>query len=346
MNISTSDFAHFFVTDLVKELKRLEVRRRAVLGRVMILIAVTAGVIGVTATITVVFSMGFSPVFVTGVICIAGAWALYKCLTAGYVRDFKKSIIRKIIAFMNPALTYRARGHISPMEFHSSRIFTQYPDRMRGDDLVQGRIGFTDIKFSEVHAEHRAQSADHSGRGRKRYSTIFKGLFFMADFNKEFCGKTVVLPDSAERLLGCVGSFLQSMNRSRGQVMRMDDPEFEKYFVVYGDDPIESRYILSTSLMQRILNFRNKTRKRVYLSFVGSQVFVAIPYRKSLFEPGILSKLTSFKGAHQHFEDLNLALGIVEDLSLNTRIWAGALGALASTMPTPHGKHPGSDLEN
>jgi hypothetical protein len=139
----------------------------------------------------------------------------------------------------------------------------------------------------------------------------------------------VVLPDTAERLLGGVGSFLQSVNRSRGEVVRMDNPEFEKYFVVYGDDQIESRYVLSTSLLQRILDFRKKTGKRVYLSFVGSDVFVAVPYRRSLFEPRVFSKITSFKQVREYFDDLDLALGIVDDLNLNTRIWAAARPAQA-----------------
>ena len=101
-----------------------------------------------------------------------------------------------------------------------------------------------------------------------------------------------------------------------------ENPEFERYFVVYGDDQIESRYVLSTSLVQRILDFRKKTGRRVYLSFVGSQVFVAIPYRRSLFEPRVFASIVGFKGVREYFDDLKLALGIVEDLNLNTRIWS------------------------
>jgi hypothetical protein len=346
MRRSPSDFAHFFVTDLLKELKRLEARRRAVLGRVKILISVAAGVIGGIVGIVLAFHLGFTPVFVAAVIAVGGASAAYKCLTIGYVYDFKASIIRKIIGFIDPNLTYRPNSYISSAEFNSSRIFTRYPDRMRGDDLVQGKVGLTEIKFSEVHAEHKAETAGRGDSDQKRYRTIFRGLFFVAGFNKKFCGKTVVLPDSAERLLGCVGSFIQSVNRSRGEVIRMDNPEFERHFVVYGDDQIESRYVLSTSLMERILDFKSKTGKRVYLSFVGSQVFVAIPYRKSLFEPPLFSRVTSFKGAHEHFEDLNLALGIVDDLNLNTRIWAGPAAPVPATMPGPHEDYPESDLGN
>jgi hypothetical protein len=342
MNRSHSDFAHFFVTDLHKQLKRLEARRRAVVGRVRMLIAITAGVIGVAVALTSALRLGFTPVFVAGVVSLGGASALYRYLISGYVHDFKMSVIRKIIWFIDPSLTYHARGHISPAEFNSSRIFTQYPDRMQGDDLVTGKIGFTGVKFSEVHAEHETRSTDRQGQSRKRHRTIFKGLFFIADFNKKFYGKTVVLPDSAERLLGSVGSFLQSVNKGRGEVIRMDNPEFERYFVVYGDDQIESRYVLSTSLMQRILDFKRKTGKRVYIAFVGSQVFVAIPYKRSLFEPSVFSKVTSFRGAHRHFEDLDLALGIVDDLNLNTRIWAGAPGAGASSVSISSEDHQGS----
>ena len=69
------------------------------------------------------------------------------------------------------------------------------------------------------------------------------------------------------------------------------------------------------------IDFRRKTGKRICLSFVGSQLFVAIPYRHSLFEPKIFSKITDFQSVREYFEDLQIFIGIVEDLSLNTRIW-------------------------
>jgi hypothetical protein len=324
MGKSASDFAHFYATDLLKELKRLEVVRRTVLGKVKILIAVAAGVALAVVAIQIVLGVSWTLTILAGVMLAGVGSGIYKYIISGYVKEFKAGVIRKIVEFIAPDLTYWPKGYVSRVEFNSSRIFDRSPDRMRGDDLVEGKVGLTSIKFSEVHAERRSQTTDRHGRRRNRYSTIFKGLFFMADFNKKFYGKTVVLPDTAERLLGGVGSFLQSVNRSRGEVMRMDNAEFEKHFVVYGDDQIEARYVLSPSLLQRIVGFRKRTGKRIYLSFVGSDVFVAIPYRKPLFEPRVFSKITSFKCVREYFDDLELALGIVDDLNLNTRIWAGA----------------------
>ena len=76
----------------------------------------------------------------------------------------------------------------------------------------------------------------------------------IADFHKNFRFDLLVVPDVAERSFGSlVGNFLQKMNVTRsGRLMKMEDPEFEKYFAVYGRDEIETRYILSPAMMRRM----------------------------------------------------------------------------------------------
>lgn len=259
---------------------------------------------------------------VLGVLALASiGFILYRVIVGDYVRDFKASVIERIVRFMSPNLTYWQNGHISANQFNSSRIFTSYPNRISGNDMVEGKIGSTKVVFSEVHAQSKVETLDRH-RGRQRYLTIFRGLFFIADFNKHLVGKVVVLPDTAERLFGEFGRALQSLNATRGELVKMDDPEFKKHFVVYADDQVEARYILSPSLMQRILDFKTKIGKSVYLSFVSSEVFVAIPYSRNLLEPPILRSVLSFEKARNYFEDLRLICGIVADLNLNTRIWA------------------------
>jgi hypothetical protein len=238
-------------------------------------------------------------------------------MTRGYVARFKSLVIQRIVKFIHENLNYNANGCIDKTTFVSSKIFTTRPNRYKGDDLVWGKTGATQIKFSEIKAEHESGS----GKNKRRY-TIFKGLFFIGDFNKHFSCETVVLPDTAEKLFGHFGQTLQSLNILRGQLVKLEDPEFENHFVVYGDDQIQARYILSTSLMERIVDFKKKTGRKIYLSFVGSMVFVAVSYTKSLFEPRIFRTLLDFGPIREYFEDLQLAIGIVDDLNLNTRIWS------------------------
>ena len=128
--------------------------------------------------------------------------------------------------------------------------------------------------------------------------------------------------NKAEKLLGRFGRTLQSKNKKRGQLIKLEDSEFEKYFVAYGDDQVQARYILSTSLMKRIVSFKKNTKRQIYLSFIGSKIYVAISYTKNLFEPKLHKTLLDFKPIQEYFEDLQLVLSIVNDLNLNTRIWA------------------------
>jgi hypothetical protein len=316
-----SDFAHFYVTVLLKDLKKLEAARTRVVQRLKLLFAISAAVFLVSLAIDRGFGLSGSFPVTVGILLVPTVTFLYRFLTGGYAYDFKINIIKKIVGYIDPGLTYEPTGHVPKWRVVASRMFSKRPDRVRGDDLVQGRVGETNMQFSEIHAEAEHKSRFSSGTGHRRWSTIFRGLFFAADFNKKFDGKTLVLPDTAEQVLGVMGSYIQSLNVTRGELVKMEDPGFEKYFVVYGDDQIEARYILSTSLMRRITEFRKKTGRRICLSFIGSHVYVAIPYRRRLFEPGVFHSILGFKGIEQYLEDFEVFIGIVEDLNLNTRIW-------------------------
>ena len=48
---------------------------------------------------------------------------------------------------------------------------------------------------------------------------------------------------------------------------------------------------------------------------------MAIPYTKNLFEPKVFRTVLDFKLVQGYFEDLQLMIGIIDDLNLNTRIW-------------------------
>ncbi len=256
---------------------------------------------------------------VISVILITIVWT---CLTRGYTEEFKNVIIRRIVSFVEPSLSYSPDHYIQEPSFRSSEIFQHRIDRYGGEDHVNGKLGKTPFEFSEIHAEYKTTSTDSKGRRKTHWHTIFSGLFFIAEFNKHFTGSTVVLPDSAEALFGSgIAKFFQNMNMSRDELIQLEDPEFEREFVVYGEDQIAARYILSPSLMRRILDFKRKTGNTVHLSFVHSKVFVAVSTNRNMFEPRVFNTVLDASLMEEYVGDLLLATGIVEDLNLNTRIW-------------------------
>lgn len=303
----------YYETDLLPTLKILDRDRKKVLFSLIlgILLSIIAPIIALYFFSGPVGLMVISfPVWIGAIIYLAISIGSYK-------KSFKVGIIEQIIRAIDPNLSYNSSKAVDKAHFKHSELYKKSWNEYKGDDYVQGMVGKTSLEFSEVHAQHVSTDSE----GRRQTSTVFKGLFLVADFNKSFKGKTFVLPDTAEKLFGSIGSMLQSWNATRGELIKMEDVAFEREFVVYGDDQIEARYILSTSLMERILAYKKKSNRPVRLSFIGNNVHVAISYKKSLFEPRIFRSLLSFKPIQEYFEDLSLAIDLVEDLNLNTRIW-------------------------
>lgn len=312
------EFQTFYNSGLTAVLSELELERKKAVKFVPFIVL---GVVGVIASIFGLISQTSTPLFVL-LILASLALTVVCSIKMGKIRrsikvNYKEKVIREIVHFLSQDLTYSPTGLISQEEFQRSKIFLNSINRYNGDDFVAGKIGETFVRFSELHAEYYTTNS----KGQRTYHTIFKGIFFVADFNKHFIGETLVLPDTAERLFGKLGSFLQKMNISRPELVKLEDPLFEKEFAVYGTDQVEARYILTPAMMSRIMDFKQKTGK-VNLSFLHSNVYIAIGVSKNLFEPPFFSSMLNFELVKEYFNYLVLCVEIVEDLDLNTRIWS------------------------
>ena len=244
---------------------------------------------------------------------------LKKFLTLGYGKDFKSRVIGSLVHSMNGNLDYRPGSHLSRETFEQSGLFPQRIDRFDGNDLVEGEIEGVLLRFSDVVAKKKTEDA----KGKTSWQVLFRGLFIVSESNKDFQGRTVVLPDTAESMFGSlVGGWLQSKNPGRDPLVRMDDPEFEKKFVVYGTDQIEARYLLTPAMMKRLLAFREERGCDVYVSFVDSHINLAVSYDDDLFEAPLFSSLLDRRKTMEYIETMMQAIGVVEELQLHRKLWS------------------------
>jgi hypothetical protein len=273
-----------------------------------------------------------------------GAWALaplgialliiggvYASKASEWRNTFKARVMTRLVKLFHPSLNYSPNRAIAEQEYHLSMLFhnSPDPDRYRGEDYIEGVIDKTDIRLSELHTEYRQVTYDSKGRRHEHWVTIFRGLFISADFHKHFHGVTLVLPDTEQSWLGGLGQWLQSISaklgNQPGELVKMEDPEFERLFKVFSTDQVEARYILTPNMIRRIVEFRKKTDSPIRLSFIASRVFVAIPTYHNYFEPPSLfspaDKLLDPSTLAEYFEELKFALAVVDELNLNTRIW-------------------------
>jgi hypothetical protein len=358
------------LTGAISELEAIRARRMARYKRFRA-VFITACLLGAFAGMAAMADYGGAcciPPFLAVFVAIVGTTRYKERLFQTDLRDrFKREVMVPLIRFLDPSLTYNYDRHLPQDLFAASGIAQHTASRYEGDDLVQGRLGDTDFQFSELNVEYRDKSSDKSIT-----RTLFQGLFFAADFHKHFRGFTIVVPRRApvplrtnlgfsgrEKKMKANFAFMENRMMPRWlpelsrhqplQEVELEDPQFNEYFQVYSTDQVEARYILSPSLMERLVAFRRgleeardeavapyaKNRKfiqvmdvnklasaNVSVSFAQSSVFVAKQFYKPLFELNPDQPIDCFTEIGEYARDLQFGLGLVEELNLNTRIWS------------------------
>ncbi|MBT1062501.1 DUF3137 domain-containing protein [Bowmanella sp. Y26] len=239
---------------------------------------------------------------------------------SSYRRDYKTQVVGKLLSTFNSSFKYAPTGQVSSVKYKDSGLYPRAYDRYEGEDYVIGKLGKTLIEFSELHTQYKTTTRDSKGRTTTNWHTIFKGLFFVADANKHFKSKTYIRPDSSG-LFSSLGKSIGNLLGTRDARVALEDPEFERFFEVYSNDQVEARYLISPALMRRLIAFRQEADASVALSFVGGQLYIAIPTRKAYFEPKLFKPAVNMDVIEEIYQDLDFITGIVEDLDLNTRIW-------------------------
>lgn len=241
--------------------------------------------------------------------------------TSDWKELFKYKVLHMIIREYFPYADYKPYWYLPLDVFNNSMLFVDRPkaDRYRGEDYVEARYEGVKIEMSEVHAEYKRQYIDARGRRRTQWQTIFKGLLLVSEFPKRTKGVVLVYPS-----LGM--EFFGNILKPRGfQKANMESPEFEKYFDVYTTDQIEARYVLSISLMERMVQFRKKTNSNLRFSFIGNTLYCAVEYKKDFLKtPSLFRSLYPLiyeEGFRQYVEEMELLLSIVKELKLNEKLW-------------------------
>ena len=285
----------------------LEAQRRGIAGRVG-----WAGA-GVAAAAVLAWS-ATGEVGAFGLVALLGGgglWAYGASAMSSVKSEFRRVVLPAMVAQIAPGLAYRNGQSIPETQFNACGLFMR-PDRYSASHLVEGRLGDTAVHFGMVHAEERYEERDSDGKTEVKYRTIFGGLFFVADFNKHFAGKTLVKPSAA--------NFLDKLF---GSIVRLEDPEFNEQFHVSTNDQVEARYIMTPALMERFKSLRQKMGP-LHASFSGGNMTLAIPMQFDTFEVKMFTPITEDGSLGSMKAALDAAAGIVDDLGLNTRIWSKA----------------------
>ncbi|MZI94289.1 DUF3137 domain-containing protein [Vibrio sp. CAIM 722] len=236
-----------------------------------------------------------------------------------YRNHYKIQVMETMLATMFPNLEYTPNGHIESKLYKKSELYDHHFDSIQGEDYIEGNIGKTAIQFCELESKYKTTSQDSKGHTKTDWHTIFKGVFFIADFNKRFSSELFIVPEGG--LFSSIGKMFGSDSNRMGTRVTLENPDFEKLFEVYGSDQTDARYILSPTLMERLVEFRRSFINPIRISFIDGKLFIAIESNVNHFEPSLFTPATSFSVVKEFYGQLKFLTDIVEDLDLNTRIW-------------------------
>jgi hypothetical protein len=315
--ISHENLKQLYQSELKSSTAGIESKRKEVIRSFAIMLLIILSILPSLFLISSAFYLNVIALFILVILALVFfAQGVTRYLK--YRSEYKASVVKKVVQFINPKYLYDANKHISLNDFVMSRLGSSKINKVVGDDYICGKIANSVFEFSELIAQYEWEDTDQDGKKIKRVENHFNGLFFLADFNKHIQGETFVVPDTVERLLGKFGQKLQKSNK--GDLVKLENPEFEKYFAVFSTDQVEARYILTPAIMEGMVNIRRKTGVNCYFSFIGERVYCGIEFNKALFEASIFRpmKFADVEFMHSLFA---LIETIIIKMNLNTRIW-------------------------
>ena len=165
----------------------------------------------------------------------------------------------------------------------------------------------------------RTPVPDSKGRTTTNWVTLFKGIYLIVDFHKDFNCRVMIEPDVAEATFGWIGRKMQGLS---GNLVRLENPEFEQAFKVTADDALAARYLLTPDMQERFLALRTAWSKNLRAVLMDSCLHIAIPKHEDWFEPDISAPAGDVTMLHGFLTQLMIVLRITETLDLNTRLWS------------------------
>lgn len=300
-------------------LKKQEKKRKEILGNLIFyLILVVLGTAIAATTAYYFFQKGLVLANVTAFGLLLGIAA---CV-ANAKSDNRKIYKKEIMPLLLDTLIHKNQTQVSDkiaykpdfnenIDFFDSNPLFSNGNRLSTEDLVYGKLDKTLFSFYEAHYWY------HTSGKNSHNETCFRGMVFVADFNKNFSGVTTISkgkPDS-----------LSIFFKSELEKIKLEAGEFSSRFDVYATNGQEARYIITPAFMERFVHLEKSTRKirnsSIGVVFRNSQMEIYLPTKHNYFEPTLLRALKP-SDLSEDFEVMEVLLSLVGIMQLNTRIWS------------------------
>ena len=289
--------------------------------------------------ITIVGFIIEKTMFIVVGLCVAIPCLIISAYFWGNISErLKKEIVPKIISLCGNMYMSDNRDIVTDSEIDEMGLFPRFT-RKSDDDVIIGIHKGCNFAIEETSLTHT------EGSGKSRHTvTDFQGLIIKIQMNKNFEGETIV------------GVKWQIDKRPGFEEVKLEDVEFMKHMKVYSTDQIEARYILTTTMIERLfmlgdafsngrmastekdagnLNVAESVVKRepkkgiaawfdypslVSAAFIAGYVYLFVPKYEDFFEVDVWNSLLDETKYYDIYCQMQLILSIIEYLKLDLKI--------------------------
>ena len=251
-----------------------------------------------------------------------------------FILECKTKLFKSILELIIDELEYYPNQFFKYKVVKESQLFREFSYdslndekceiEIEGGDFINGLFDNNPIEFCELDLTY----IDRNGSETKAHK-MFHGLFLIADVDKNFKSKTII--KAVPLVFGGFDRFLFEASNpnpktNRWKNISVQNLLFNKHYVVSGIDEIETRKILSPIVLENLANFAEKNPKDILISFINNKMYFALSMG-SFLDPDLSDLIRSVRfnknllknDAYKIYEEIDLAINILNDLRLNSR---------------------------
>ena len=216
-----------------------------------------------------------------------------------YSEKYKNIVIRRIMSNFYDNLEYFPYKPMPEYIYREQRY--EHYDNYHSDDYFEAQINNKySIQMAEIKTEEEETYKDSEGNTHTRTITKFHGLFTKILMDKSINSELKILQNG--------GAFL------RGNRLKMDSSEFEKYFDVQASNKIIGMQLLTADVMEELIEFENKTNMQFDVAIEGNELYLRF-HSGPMFECGNLKNGTLDKELiEKYFYMLNFTYNLSNKL--------------------------------
>ena len=256
----------------IMTLEELENLRKKVVKK-----EITAFVIGILIILLILIIFGVSAL--EGVYAfIILIWLFIFLFTRKDKNNFKKAykntVVLESLKSMFLDVRYEPNNGINEQVLRNTAMISM-GDRYYSNDYISAKYKNIPFVASDVHIQEEHTDSD----GDTYTVTLFKGQWFIFDFNKSFKADLQI----------CEKGFGNNRRGSlfsgdRLKKVELEDINFNKQFNVYAQNELDAFYILTPNTMEKIKEVENKVSGKLLFCFIDNKLHVGLYNSKDLFE--------------------------------------------------------------